>query len=221
MAELTTWHNLIFLVPGALALVLLLLSSALSVGNDSQPDGSGEADADSDMEHAGDEDGESDEENSVLAGILALLGADKAPLTLVLGILMLCWGFVGYWANQLLAPAIPRPSYLVCVTAPIAAIAAVVVSRTVSGLMARFTPKIETAAVSRASLVGQEARVVYAISENAGRAYYYDSKGILHDVSCRTLPGKRAIPKGEKVLLTGFEETTGSFWAELSPFGVE
>lgn len=209
MTDLATWQNLIFLIPGALALVLLLISSAFSAGSDDgADDAGGEADAD----------GETDDEVTAEFALSSLVGADKAPLTLVLGVLMLSWGVVGYWANQLLSPTIHKPASLVCATMPIALIAAILITRTAAGLIGRFAPKLDTAAVSRASLVGQEAKVVYPVSETTGRAYHYDSHGILHDVSCRTHPGKPVIAKGETVILTGFDETKKAFWAELSPF---
>ena len=218
MAELAKWYNLIFLVPGGLALILLLVAGAFSAGDNS----AGDADTDAEVEVDADVDAEAETDNDagtqLSHGFLTLIGGGKAPLTILVGTLLLGWSFAGYWANQLLQPALHQPGVLVCASIPIAAAFAVVLSRTTAGLIERYAPKMETAAVRRDSLVGQDARVVYAISTTSGRAYHYDSKGILHDLSCRVKDGEPTIAKGKTVILVGYDDVTRSFWAEPSPF---
>ena len=220
MAELTQWYNLIFLVPGGLALVLLLVAGAFSAGDNSAGDADGDADVDADANIDSDADGEVEEESAsqMSHGALALIGGGKAPLTLLIGTLLLGWGFSGYWANELLGPVVRQPVLLVCASVPLAAVCAVLLSRTAAGLISRYAPKMETAAVMRASLAGQEARVVYPISAASGRAYHYDKKGILHDLPCRVRAGQPEIAKGKTVILVGYDDAARSFWAEPSPF---
>lgn len=149
---------------------------------------------------------------------LHFLGAGKAPLTLVLGAFLLGWGFVGFWANQLLVPVVKSPIVSVGPSIALALAGAVLVARTTASIAARVIPKNATSAVSRESLVGQEARVVYPISTTSGRAFYYDKNAVLHDVTCRVRSGESEIAKGRKIILAGYDPLTGRFWAEPSPF---
>lgn len=222
-----TWPYLIFLVPGGLAVLLLLLSSLTSLGGDSA--GNSDADADVDAEIDGHldvdvhadahdaHDGEHDT-HSPSFNLLHFLGVGKAPLTLVLGAFLLGWGFAGFWANQLLTPSLKSPAAFVLPAIAFALVGAVLMARAVAAVAVRVIPKNATAAVSRESLVGQEASVVYPISATAGRAFYYDKNAVLHDVTCRVRPGEATIGKGGKIILSGWDEATGRFWAEASPF---
>ncbi|MDQ2688548.1 MAG: YqiJ family protein, partial [Armatimonadota bacterium] len=151
-------------------------------------------------------------------GALHVLGADKAPLTLVVGAFLLGWGFAGFWANQLLLPVFHSVMPTVAAAIVIAAVLGVCTARGTAAISERIAPKNATAAISQASLVGQEASVVYPISASAGRAFYYDKNAVLHDVSCRVRPEEAPIGKGCKVILAGYDPQMGRFWAEPSPF---
>lgn len=219
-----TWPYLIFLVPGGLAVLLLLLSSLTSLGGDSAGESDVNADVDADAEghldvdvHHDGHDGEHDT-HSPSFNLLHFLGVGKAPLTLVLGAFLLGWGFAGFWANQLLTPTLKSPAAFVGPAVLLALVGAVVMARAVAAVAVRVIPKSATAAVSRESLVGQEASVVYPISSTAGRAFYYDKNAVLHDVTCRVRPGEATIGKGRKIILSGWDEATSRFWAEASPF---
>ncbi|BDI31112.1 hypothetical protein CCAX7_31630 [Capsulimonas corticalis] len=212
---LLNWYYLIFLLPAGVAVVLLLLSTVMSVG-DGGADAETDADVDADVE--ADADGESESEGGGLGGALGWIGVGHAPLTLVMGSLLLGWGFTGFWAVRLLSMKIESPGAFIGPAVLIAAVFAVLIARAVAKISAYIVPKIQTAAVSRESLVGQEASVVYPVSVNGGRAFYYDSNAVLHDVTCRVRPGEPEIGKGRKVILGAYDEATGRFYAEPSPF---
>lgn len=213
-----TWPYLIFLVPGGLAVVLLLLSALGADNSDSQTAADTDVDADADVDSDTDVVGHTDHPGGPATGALHFLGADKAPLTLVTGAFLLGWGFAGFWANQLLLPVFHSLMPTVAAAIVIAAILGVCTARGTAAISERIVPKNVTAAISQASLVGQEASVVYPISTSAGRAFYYDKNAVLHDVSCRVRPDEEPIAKGRKVILSGYDPQTGRFWAEPSPF---
>lgn len=217
--DFAQWYYLLFLVPGGLAIVLLLLSSVMSLGGDTDGDTDADADTHIDVDADGGTDADGESENGAGAGALHWIGVGKAPLTLVLGALLLGWGFVGFWAVQFLRGWLHTPGAFVGPAVVIALLGAVGVARVTAGVAAYFVPKIETAAVTRESLVGQEASVVYPVSATGGRAFYYDKNAVLHDVTCRVRPGEPEIGKGRKIVLAGYDPPSGRFWVEPSSFG--
>ncbi|MEO7719447.1 MAG: hypothetical protein ABIY70_24865 [Capsulimonas sp.] len=216
-AILLNWYYLIFLLPAGIAVVLLMLSTVISIGGDGSGDTDADADVDADVDADADTDAEGDGGPGGLSGALGVVGIGHAPLTLVLGALMLGWGFSGFWAVRVLSEKM-APGVFILPAVAIATVCAVLLSRSAARIFSYFVPKIETAAVSRESLVGQEASVVYPISATAGRAFYYDKNAVLHDVTCRVRPGQPVIGKGRKVILGAYDETTARFTVEPSPF---
>ncbi len=76
----------------------------------------------------------------------------------------------------------------------------------------RLVPSVETYGVSRDRLLGKTGEARYPISETFGEALVRDRYGQLHQVSCRTLPGKEVIPPGSKVILYQFDSDQDVFY---------
>jgi len=224
-AQFWEWHYLIFLLPGVLALLLLLVSSAFSLGGDSDSgvEAEGEIDGDSsgasDSEADGETGNEAEDEHSGLgAGLLRLVGADKAPLSLAGGAFFLGWGFFGFWADEMLAPWLLRPLVFIGPALALALTGAILTARATAAVAARVIPKDASTAISLEAIAGHEARAVYPISQTTGRAIYYDKNAVLHDVTCRIRPGENPIPKGQIIILVDYDPKAHWFWAEPSPF---
>ena len=221
------WWNLVFLVPFSLALLYLALYTVSGVTfGEADADAGGDADAgvDADAEvdaHAdagADADGGHDvhhhhpahgtgpaKSGVGVADVLGLLGAGRVPLSLVLMILLLAWGFIGFVANQFLREAVPRQWMVPLVSLPLAAVGAVAVTALTTRMLGRIMPADETYARRRDALLGEVGEAVFPIDERFGMAAVRDDRGNLFQVACRVEPGRPPIAKGAKVLLVGHD----------------
>src|SRR5438093_4443058 len=92
--EWLRWYSLIYWLPAAVAVLVLLLSGLGGV-DDGQ---------------AGGAEGEFGEFGAALQEGLAFLGAGHAPLMVVVGSLMLGWGVFGLAGNAILQPWLGEPA---------------------------------------------------------------------------------------------------------------
>ncbi|HZP84037.1 MAG TPA: hypothetical protein VFB21_20520 [Chthonomonadaceae bacterium] len=138
-------------------------------------------------------------------GALRILGVGRAPLSVVMEMLFLAWGFCGYWANQLLLRT-ETPS-LAEMTPSLAAalVGGIIGARGGAELFARLMPQEHTTALSRESLLGATGRVIFPVSASSGRVRIYDEHGNLHDERCRIAPGHLPIAKGRRVLVVDMD----------------
>jgi hypothetical protein len=134
--------------------------------------------------------------------VLALIGADRAPLPLAIELFCLSWGIVGFWANRLLLPDTEVPSLIQLIPSlSMACLGGIIGARAGSELAFRLMPREETTAISRTALFGLTGTVVFPASETAGRIHIYDDHGTLHDESCRVAPDGPPIPKGCRAIV--------------------
>jgi len=148
-----------------------------------------------------------------ISALLALPGADRAPVTLVLMIMCLSFGIIGLIVNQLLAGLL-RPHWYVWISFAVAAIGSVVVSRTFARTFAKFLPKTETYATSRRDCVGQTGSITALMAENEGFAQVYDCHQNLLEVRVRAF-GATRFQQGSKILLVDYDEQSGGYLADL------
>lgn len=138
-------------------------------------------------------------------GALAWVGVGRVPLSLVLMVLLLTWGFIGFVTNQFLRDSTPRVWMIPLVSLPVAAVGSVLATRTLTRAMSRLMPTEETYAKRRSDLLGEVGEAVYAIDERFGVAAVRDDRGTLHQVACRVEPGAMPVRKGSKVLLVSYD----------------
>jgi hypothetical protein len=238
---LLAWWNLVFLVPLALALAYLAIYCVTGamfdgadadadtevdtdvdpdVGADADIDADAEVDADADVDANVDADADSDPDpvghhSSSAArnalGALAWVGVGRVPLSLVLMVLMLTWGFIGFVTNQFLRDEVSRQWLIPLVSLPVAAVVSLLATRLLARGMSRLMPTEETYARRRKDLLGEVGEAIYPIDERFGMAAVRDDRGNLYQVPCRVESGRLPIAKGEKVLLVSYEANRNIF----------
>lgn len=144
--------------------------------------------------------------------LLTALGIGQVPMALILMSLSVIWGFVGWTSNQVLGEVVKSPAVFVPISVLLALVGSVVFTRFLARWFSRLIPSVETYGVTRARLLGKTGEARYPISETFGEALVRDRYGQLHQVSCRTLPGKEVIPSGSKVVLYQFDSDQDVFY---------
>jgi hypothetical protein len=231
---LLSWWNLIYVVPFGLAMVYLALYtlSGVDFGDadadadahldadahvdadaDADADADGDADADSDA-HA-DADAEADGEAHVSAhsAAMAFLGVGRVPLSVLLTVLLMTWGATGFMVNQIVGPRLgagPRPAML---SAPVAALVSLALTRLLVRAIERWLPLNETTARRRHELLGRAGQAIFPIDRRFGLAAVRDDRGELYQVPCQLDPKlDEPIAKGAAVRLVAYSAKTKSFY---------
>lgn len=219
---LLQWHYLIFVLPFAVAAMMLLLSAthlghhAGSHGHAGHAGGhgvshSGTHGAPAHGGHAGSHphagshrhNGKHDSahDHSVASSLARLLGAGRAPLIMVVEAFCLGWGFAGFWTNELLLHT-PNPHFLAVIPSlGVATVGGLITARIAGVVVSRLFPTDETFAVSRNALFGVVGTVTFPVSETAGRIHVYDEFGSLHDEVCRVAEGHPTIERGRQAIV--------------------
>ncbi|MBI2877713.1 MAG: DUF1449 family protein [Candidatus Tectomicrobia bacterium] len=202
--EFLAWWNLIFLLPGSVGILLALLA-ALGVGDDHGPDVDAhvdtvaieteveadlEADHEADVHHGG---------GGLLADLLSLLGVGQVPLGILLTMLCLLFGFIGFGVNQLLAGLLPVWGF-VPISLGAAALGSLFLTGSLARVVSRFLPAEESYVTSFEALAGQTGKVVLLCSPTEGYAQVRDRYGNLQEVHCQSLEG-RPLQKGQPILI--------------------
>jgi hypothetical protein len=179
---------------------------------DTDADADGDADADADHDHDAGDDISSHGGRSSLGEALAWLGAGQVPLSTLLMVLLMFWGFIGFTVNQFLRELVAlRGGAVALVSLPAAALGAALATRTVARLVHRLLPNVQTDVQRRSHLLGEVGEALFPIDERFGMAAVRDDRGNLYQVSCRVEPGRNILPKGEKVLLVGYDAKKNIF----------
>lgn len=240
--ELLAWWNLIYSVPFLLAVVYLAVyaTSGLTFGesdvdhdvdHDLDPDVDHdldhEVDADQDLDHEvdadadhdADADADHDAEGTQVAPSVPLylqaligLGLGRVPFSIVLMVLFLTWGMIGFVTNHLLGPIIPAGGFVLLASLPLAAVGSTLITRGIVGLLGRYLPTSETYAEPMARLVGASGEAVYNIDTGFGMAAVRDRHGDLFQVACRSYEHRQPIAKGRRVLLVDYDRGQRFFY---------
>jgi len=235
---LLSWWNLIFELPFGLGLLYLAVYtlSGWTFG-EAGADGAMEHDVDASMdadghvsfEHDVDADTDADTDTgaeghdtdqdhtgggSALMAALNFIGVGRAPLSMVLMILMLSWGTIGFCTNRLMDN---RPlDQSVPAAIVIAGLGSIFITKFVSSLVARFLPTTESYARRRHELLGSLAEALYPIDAKFGMAVGRDDRGERFEVACRTEADQPIIPKGSPVQLVGYAAKERMFCVVLA-----
>jgi hypothetical protein len=174
-----------------------------------------DADADADTDHDADTEHDTDASGggSPLWAALSFLGVGKVPVSIVLMILLLSWGVIGFGANQLMREKATAAWQLPVVSVPIAAIASLLITSTTSRAINRFMPLNVTSAKRRHELLGSTGEVILPIDAKFGLASVRDSdSGDLYQVPCRLENSGNTIPKGARVKLVAYDARESLFY---------
>jgi hypothetical protein len=169
-----------------------------------------DADADADHDADTDHDAESGRDLPVWLTIVAWLGVGRIPLSLVLMVLGLTWGIIGFGANHLFVGA-SAPWRL---SLPLAALGSIFAAHLVSAFIHRYLPLNETYAAPRHALLGATGHALYAIDESFGMARVRDPRGNLFQIPCRVANGHPPIAKDAQVYLAGYSEKDNMFYVK-------
>ena len=176
------WYYLIFWLPLGLA-VLYLGVYVLSGWT------FGDVDADHDVGHDVGHDADHDvghhfeHQHNHDFRPLALLGVGKVPLSLVLMVLLMTFGFFGFASNRMLDDLIPG-FWVIFASMPVALIGSMIATGLVSNAMARWLPMDQSFAVRARELVGRRATLLYDLPPNASStAIVKDQFGNRHQIS--------------------------------------
>jgi hypothetical protein len=185
---------------------------------DSDADHDADSDSDHDAEH--DSDSESAPSTSPSPAMLALswLGIGKVPVSIVLMMLAMSWGFIGFVTNQAMSPRMTsaihsnNPAMVALVSVPLAGAGGLLITSVLSRIAARLLPKIETYALRRHELLGNVGKAIYEITPKFGMVSVRDEHGHMFDMPCRLERDGPAVPKGSSVRLTGYNAKENFFY---------
>lgn len=221
------WFNILFLLPLAMALIYLgvYAVSGWTFGDaeidhdfdhDVDVDANVEADINHDIEAEHDVDVEADSDvesegsgaptavgTTSSEGILSWLGVGRVPLSLILMLLLMSFGVIGFIANQV-AHDFVRDGAIIFISLPIAIAGSAAMTRVTTRLLNRFMPMNETYAEHKKELLGLNGEALFAIDDQFGLAAVRDRRGNRHQVPCRVDRGRPAIEKGTAVTLVGY-----------------
>ena len=233
---LLNWWNLIFLLPFALALVYLGLYTAsgitfgdgdlgadgdldadadadvdhdLDADHDLDTDHDADADHDADSDHDAETEGEHESQVSPHLAAITWLGVGRVPVSVLLMVLFLTWGAVGFVINAALER---RGAAAALISVPGAAVAGLLVTHFVAVLIARYLPLYETTARRRHELLGSIGEAVLPIDQRFGMVCVRDDTGDLYQLPCRMNSEGDPVPKGSKVQLVSYHAKQGLFY---------
>ena len=227
----TAWYNL----PFTLALVAFLGLSALQfIGLDQDHDVEADADADVDLDvdhdldldhdleldHDMDLDHDADLDHDLdhdvahdLAsaptwiGALAFLGVGHAPVTMILLVLVGCFGLLGWIMNALIVDVLPiYPGWALALVLVVDLLLALWFTSRVARFIGRALPAFASTATSTAHLVARRGRVTSAQVDNSyGQVKVRDPGGTLITVFAVVDPGKPPLPRDTEVFLVDYD----------------
>ena len=148
--------------------------------------------------------------STLLQGV-SWLGVGRVPLSILLMVLFLSFGAIGFVTNQLFMDLL-SDGLVAVASLPAAVIGSLAITAAVGNSIARWLPMTESSARPRRELVGLRATAVFAIDDLHGMAMVRDSGGDRYQVACRVLPDREAIPGGTEVVLVKYAAEPGVFY---------
>lgn len=155
-------------------------------------------------------------DESFMSRVLAILGIGQVPITLIIGIFLLCWGAFGLVANRIFEGIMHYPAVYVWPSMGATFVAASFFTRISAAIIVRVMPSTETFGVSRVELIGNIGHAVYKISNDSGTVNVRDMYGTVHRVQAKTEPNAEPIQTGAEVILVDFDEEDKRFVARIS-----
>jgi membrane protein implicated in regulation of membrane protease activity len=234
---LIAWYNLPFTLMLGLgvllaALQLLGLSHDADTDADSDADVDGDiaADADADMDiaihhdldheidqdidhdlaHEADNDVDHDMSRDALSGFswLAFIGIGKAPLMVVILIVLMTTGLLGWFLNGLAVGLLGFfPALLLLATFLVSLVIGSLVTSRVTRFIGRVLPPVSTTASRAEALVGRPGTVISPFVDGRyGMVHLRDDGGTLISLFAIT-EDERPVARGESVILLSYDAT--------------
>ena len=236
-----SWWNLVFVVPFGLALLYLGvytvsgitfgegeadlhgdfgdadadadLHADVDADHDLHVDADADANADADGDAHADADSHGGSDQPVHLAILSWLGVGRVPLSLVLMVLLLFWGSIGFIVNVVTRPSLGDGWRVALASLPAAALGTLLLTRAIVLALVRWMPLNETSAKRRHALLGAVGEAIYGIDGNFGLAGVREpGGGDFYQVACRVTDGAPPISKGSRVKLVAYGGPDGSFY---------
>lgn len=227
------WWNLIFLAPFAMALLYLGVYT-LSGWTFGDVDADAEVEAETDVAFEQDVDAEADADadaevqahhdlhveppheasglGSAVWNTLSFLGVGRVPVSIVLMVLLLTWGAIGFAVNRVAADHVAEPWQVALYSLPAALIGSLLLTSGTSRAINRFMPLNVSLARRRHELLGASAEVVLPVDGKFGMAIVRDNGGDLYQIPCRLELGSETIPKGARVKLVAYSARESLFY---------
>jgi membrane protein implicated in regulation of membrane protease activity len=232
--EWLQWYTLIYSLPAAAAIMVLLASGIgghggahhaghLGAGHAGVGHALGQAPHGPQVSahngHAGHlhHDGSGHVRAGLARQLLGFFGIGRAPLNIVLGSFLLGWGLCGLLATDMLRRSFPTPAGFVLPTMGVAALGALLSARVFGEMAERLMPREESAVLSRADLIGLTGTVVYPVSDTSGRLHVFDPYRTLHVEAARPARAGAVFPKGAAVTVVGIDPDRHYLLVEPAP----
>lgn len=219
-SEFVQWYYLIYLLPGGIALVLLLLSGMGGGLGHHHHGGLGHGHPGSLGHHGAGHRGPATHQPRTAGSagrpspLLTFFGLGRVPAPLVWGSALLGWGVFGFWATQLWQNLLHTPGAFVLPALGVAIAGAAVTEKVTVETAARLLPRDESFATGTVDLCGLRGTVAFPVDEKRGRVHVYDVYGTMHDVPARSASGQGLIARGHAVRVTDYDAVTGQVIVE-------
>ena len=236
LQEMLHWWNLIYLVPLVISVAWILttvFSGMHGHGHDVSHDvghvghdvahaighamhHGGDAGHGHDLGHNGSAhghdahgDAHSDGSNTT-ARLIMLFGFGQVPITLLIGVFLLCWGAFGMLFNQVFG-ILKYPGIYIWPSLGLTFVVSAAITRSMAAIVGRLIPGEETYGVSRFELIGLLGRTVFSTTESSGTVDIKDPSGTVHRMQAKVEPGKEPIPSGSDVIVVDLDENDNRY----------
>ena len=221
LTGLIATYNLPFTILLALCLLFGVLQ-LVGLGGEAEHDADADADLhldhdldqdlDHDLDHDADHDGEAESNDIGTFSLLAFLGVGKAPMAVVLMLLLGAVGVVGLVLNSIVASvAQPYPLVALVGVMPISLIVGGFISSRISRFIGRALPPISTTATRAQALVGKGGVVISPFVDGKyGMVRLRDRGGTQINVFATSLEAQ-PLSRGQHVTLESYDESKKQF----------
>src|SRR5512138_2633932 len=215
------WYNLPFTLMLGLG-VLLSGLQLFGLSHEGDTDADAHVDADGDMDlaihhdidhdldHTLDHNADHDIGHGSLSGfsLLAFIGIGKAPLMVVVLIVLMTTGLLGWFLNGLAVGILGFfPGLLLLGTFAVSVVSGSLVTSRIARFIGRALPPISTTATRAKALVGRPGTVISPfVDHRYGMVHLRDDGGTLISLFAIT-EDEQPIPRGEPVILLSYDAT--------------
>jgi len=189
------------------------LDADVDLDMDADLDVDADVDLDADADLDGDLDLDASDGISAWANVLSFIGLGKAPLTLVLLLLFMTFGFVGWLLNSIVLSFVTAyPGVALAGIVPASLLVSVFLTSRMARLLNRIVPSVSTMSVSRRQLVGNRGKVVSAqVGEKYGRVQVKDRSGATLTVFARIDQGEVPLDRDQEVVIVEYDQAENTY----------
>ncbi len=214
---LTAWYNLPFSLMFMLSVIFAIVQ-AVGLGGESAAEGDGDIESDADVDADGDADadlntdGASGLDASGMFSLLAFIGMGKAPLAVIISMLLSSVAVSGWALNRVVETLFaPYPALALAGVLLLSVLIGAVATSRGSRFLGRALPPVSTTATNELALVGRMGTVVSpAVDPVYGMVRLRDRSGTMINVFA-TSEDAAMISQGANVMLTSYDEQKKRF----------